>query len=197
MSLSWPVKANKTPPNYQLQHAWLVYCYERAGTDCGTDRFEMHKEPRQGYGCWDEGGREGVNKSTPDPCKCESSKAAARHLVATHSSPNNHNDNDWKTLNARYVVSAQSPLEDLSLSYNFGISRFSHWDNDWLMNYPTRVFPPELISQSTGLGLGCTETKWAIGCHHRSERWLWTSRHEVEQENTQQVRDWSKFKIGL
>lgn len=43
-------------------------------------------------------GYKGVNKSTPEPCKCESGRLLGGNnpFLAY-----NHNDNDWKTLNAR------------------------------------------------------------------------------------------------
>ena len=48
-------------------------------------------------------GYEGVNKSNSDPCKCESGGCeplGGNHPFLAY----NHNDNDWKTLNAESAV---------------------------------------------------------------------------------------------
>ena len=123
-------------------------------------------------------GYEGVNKSTHDPCKCESRGAAARvawwqpipRLIITTIMTERHSMPGMWFRPSRKKISSDPSHK----CYNFGIRDCplgQCWVNEFLgQSFSSSAHNPV---DSTGLGLGCTETKWAIGCHHRSERSTW------------------------
>ena len=151
-------------------------------------------------------GYEGVNKSTHDPSKCESRGAAARvawwqpipRLIITTIMTERHSMPGMWSRPSRKKISSDPSHK----CYNFGIRDCplrQCWVNEFLgQSFSSSAHDPV---DSTGLGLGWTETKWAIGCHHRSERSTWPGfEHRYTRgrggKYSTSFRVSSEFKIG-